>query len=87
MAKDYDETVIRLDYESETAEIWTQRRGLISRLTKCGFRTIRTQGRGVWLTGPIKGVSFRKAGNLQGNLRTKAQLMALEKARAAKARS
>lgn len=87
MAKDYDETVIRLDYESETAEIWTQRRGLIARLTKCGFSTIRTQGRGVWLTGPIKGVSFRKAVNKRRSGATAAQLKALASANAARERS
>ena len=38
MPKDYRETLIRIEHESQTAEVWTEQAGLASRLKKLGFK-------------------------------------------------
>jgi len=85
MAMDSQESIIRLDYLEGCAEVWTERRGLVSRLQRLGFILTQRHGRGVWLTGGIKQVSFRKLGSNQGKPRTGASSEMLAKARAAKA--
>ena len=60
MAEDYQETIIRIDHRAKTAEIWTMRPAVKNRALRAGFAETKRQGKGVWLSGPLSGVSIRK---------------------------
>lgn len=57
---DYRETIIRLDHEAKTAQIWSQNRAILTRARRSGFVEENRQGSGVWLSGPIRGILIRK---------------------------
>lgn len=57
--KDYRETLIRIDHDAKTCEVWTERRGVISRLKRSGFIKIREQNLGVWFSGTARQVLLR----------------------------
>lgn len=60
LPRDFRETVIRLDHDAKTAEVWTEQRGVLSRLKRSGFTLISKSGRGEWWRGPLRGVLIRK---------------------------
>lgn len=60
---DYRETIIRISHEVQEAEVWTESAGLASRLKRLGFKETKQQGRGVWLKGHRKQISFRNRRN------------------------
>ena len=65
--QDFRETIIRIDHGSKSAEGWTEQAGLASRLKKLGFKEIKQQGKGVWLLGGRRQISFRKARSSNGS--------------------
>lgn len=56
---DYRETIIRLDHDAKTAEIWTENRGVIGKATRAGWTVTHKQAGGTWLAGGIRGVLVR----------------------------
>lgn len=58
--KDHRETLIRLDHDARTAQIWTENRGVRGRALRCGWRIEKEQAGGIWLTGPLRGILIRK---------------------------
>ena len=81
---DYRETLIRIDHDSKLAEVWTEQAGLASRLKKLGFKETKQQGRGVWLQGGRKQISFRNVRNNTRKSTSKGNPEALRKAREAR---
>ena len=57
---DSDETLIRLDHDAKIAEVWTMKKGIVSKLKRVGASFQDRQGPGLWATLPIKSISFRK---------------------------
>ena len=57
---DYRETVIRLDHDAKTAEVWTENRAVLTRLRRAGAVQTNRQGRGHWYTAPIRAILIRK---------------------------
>ena len=57
--KDYRETLIRLDHDKGSCEVWTENRRVKTRLKRCGFKFLRAQAKGEWWMGKIKQVSLR----------------------------
>jgi hypothetical protein len=84
---DTNETIIRLDYDGDFAEVWTMRRGLAARLKSVGFTETQRQGRGAWLRGGIRQIAFRKPPAVGTPARRAASLAALAAAREAQRRS
>ena len=79
---DYREVVVRLDYDSKTAEIWCARRTVEKRLARLGWRKDREQIGGTWWSGPLRGISFRSLASMQSKRRNVGNPAALAKARA-----
>lgn len=69
---DYRETLIRLSHDTQTAEVWTESAALARKLTRRGFAEIGRQGRGVWLKGHARQISFRNPGAVRGSGATRA---------------
>jgi hypothetical protein len=84
---DVRETIVRLDYDGDFAEVWTERRSLVVRLQALGFAEVQRQGRGVWLRGGIRQVAFKKPPAVGTSARREASLKALAKAREARSQS
>ena len=81
--RDADEAIVRLDSDGDYAEVWTQRRGLAVRLKRLGFVETDRQGRGVWLRGRVRQISFRKPAPVRRIRATTGNLAALSRAREA----
>ena len=60
LPKDYHETIIRLDHDTGTAEIWTENRGVLGRAKRNGWQVKKTHQRGVWLSAPLNAILIRK---------------------------
>lgn len=78
---DADEAIVRLDFVGDYAEVWTQRRGLLAHLRRLGFVETDRHGRGVWLRGQVRQISFRKTVPVQRIPTTPSRVAALAKAR------
>lgn len=81
---DYREVLIKLDYDSETAEIWCARRTCEGKLKRLGFTQTGQQIGGVWFRGPLRGVTFRSIASLAAKTARKGNPAALAKARIAR---
>lgn len=64
---DYRETVIRLDHDAKIAEVWTEQRGILTRLKRSGFTFQKAQGKGQWWRGPLRGILIRKGPSRRGS--------------------
>lgn len=65
MARDYRETLVRLDHEAGLAEVWTCRRSVARKLEKLGWtREKLGQVGGTWWRGQARGVTFRNIGSI-----------------------
>jgi hypothetical protein len=60
MQRDAKETIIRLDYDGNYAEIWTENQAIIRRCAKFGYKQTGAQAKGVWLRLPLKAIHIKK---------------------------
>ena len=72
MPQDFREVVIRLDYDSRTAEIWCAKRTVERKLARLGYERTRTDAHGVWYRAPLKAISFRRPASIGAKRRNPA---------------
>jgi hypothetical protein len=73
LPRDFRETLIRLDHDAKTAEIWTEDRGVTGRALRRGWTVRKRSARGVWMVGPISAILIRKAPSRPGFRRNAGQ--------------
>lgn len=73
MQRDAKETIIRLDYNGQYAEIWTENRSIIRRCAKFGYKQTGSQAKGVWLRMPIRAIHIKKWPPVRRSTPTKGQ--------------
>lgn len=83
---DTRETIVRIDHDLDYSEVWTENQALVKRLLRLGFRQTDQQGKGVWLRGQIRQISFKSTVKRRGIPPTEAAKAALAKFNAERSR-
>ncbi len=84
---DSREVIVRLDYDSRTAEIWCARRTCEGRLRRLGYKETCRQIGGVWFTAPMKAITFRSMASAASKTARRGNPAALARAQEARTRN